>query len=307
MIERRDWLRTTGATGLSLLAASSSRADTGTKSIKRVLVYTRSAGHEHEVAKLNLGSCIVDDIMTSLGRMHGFEVDCTKDGRRFVPEMLAKYDAYFFYTTGDLTATKSADGFPPMPSEGKQTLLDAIASGKGFVGSHCATDTFHSRGEARKTQLPNERDPYISMIGGEFISHGDQQKALMGVVDDKFPGLDGVRDFEPIEEWYSLKNFQSDLHVILVQATKGMKGNDYDRPSFPATWARMHGKGRVFYTSMGHRPDIWTKPLFQNLVVGALNWATGRVDHAIPPNMVAVTPHAMTMPPLPPPKQDKKK
>ena len=31
----------------------------------------------------------------------------------------------------------------------------------------------------------------------------------------------------------------------------------------------MHGKGRVFYTSMGHREDVWDNPLFQNLLLGA--------------------------------------
>ena len=57
-----------------------------------------------------------------------------------------------------------------------------------------------------------------------------------------------------------------------------MKGEDYQRPNFPATWARMHGKGRVFYTSLGHRDDVWTNPVFQNLLVGALSWATGQVE-----------------------------
>lgn len=306
MIDRRNWLCATGATTAAFSVSPWLQAVEPLSS-KRVLVFTRSAGYQHEVVELNLGSCMVHDVFNALGKLHQFEVDCTKDGRGFLPEMLAKYDAFFFYTTGDLTAAKSADGFPPIPKEGKKALLDAIAAGKGFVGSHCAADTFHSPGDTRQAQPPKDRDPFISMLGGEFISHGDQQVATMSVVDGDFPGLRGVRDFAPKEEWYSLKNFQPDLHAILVQETKGMRGSDYERPSFPATWARMHGKGRVFYTSMGHRQDIWTKPLFQNLLVGALNWVTGRVDHAIPPNLTSVAPHAATMPPLPPPKDDKKK
>jgi uncharacterized protein len=306
MIDRRNWLRVTGAS-TAWLAANALRASEPAMPAKRILVFTRSAGHQHEVVELNLGSCIVHDIMTAMGKQYNFEMDCTKDGRVFIPETLSKYDAFFFYTTGDLAATKSADGFPPMPKEGKQALLNAIASGKGFIGSHCAADTFHSAGDARKSQSPEERDPFISMLGGEFISHGDQQAATMSVADDQFPGMHGVKDFAPKEEWYSLKNFQPDLHVILNQVTKGMKGLDYERPSYPATWARMQGKGRVFYTSMGHRQDIWTKPLFQNLLVGALNWATGRVDCNITPNLTTVAPQAMTMPPLPPPKPDKNK
>ena len=69
--------------------------------------------------------------------------------------------------------------------------------------------------------------------------------------------------FELEEEWYVLDNFAKDMHVILMQETKGMQGDVYRRPPYPATWARMHGKGRVFYTSMGHREDVWTNPIFQ--------------------------------------------
>ena len=55
------------------------------------------------------------------------------------------------------------------------------------------------------------------------------------------PGAKGLEDFQMHEEWYSLKNFAPDLHVILVQDTVGMRNLDYERPSFPATWAREHG------------------------------------------------------------------
>jgi len=87
--------------------------------------------------------------------------------------------------------------------------------------------------------------------------------------------------------------------VILIQETAGMKGSDYDRPNFPATWARNHGKGRVFYSSMGHRADVWTNPIFQNLILGALSWATGNVNADIAPNLREVTPQFATMPPAP--------
>ena len=72
-----------------------------------------------------------------------------------------------------------------------------------------------------------------------------------------------------------------------------MKGGNecYHRPNFPETWARMHGKGRVFYTSMGHREDVWENPMYQGLLLGALNWATGQVDADIKPNTSVVTPH----------------
>src|SRR5439155_26232692 len=116
-------------------------------------------------------------------------------------------------------------------------------------------------------------------------SHGDQQDATMKVVDRTFPGLAGQRDFKLKEEWYSLKNFAPDLHVILAQDNSGMRNWQYQRADFPATWARIHGKGRVFYTSMGHREDVWPNPIFQSLLLGAFTWATGQAEADLTPNI----------------------
>ena len=55
--------------------------------------------------------------------------------------------------------------------------------------------------------------------------------------------------------------------MILTQECDAMKGPMYQRKPYPETWARMEGKGRVFYTSMGHREDVWTKPEFQALAL----------------------------------------
>ncbi len=145
------------------------------------------------------------------------------------------------------------------------------------------------------------RDPYIEMLGGEFIKHGPQQvTATMKITDTKFPGLEKLGgEFEINDEWYSLKNFAEDMHVILVQETAGMKGSDYDRPNYPATWARKHGDGRVFYTSMGHRADVWTNPIFQEMLLGALSWATGNIDVELNPNIREAAPKFATMPPAP--------
>ena len=72
------------------------------------------------------------------------------------------------------------------------------------------------------------------------------------------------------------------LHVLLVQDTSTMNkawrrpGTAYDRPNYPSTWAHMYGKGRVFYTSMGHRDDVWANPVFQQVLIGGINWALGK-------------------------------
>ena len=183
-----------------------------------------------------------------------------------------------------------------MTVRGKKRLLEAVAAGKGFVGFHSATDSFHSRGKANENQT--EVDPYIAMIGGEFITHGPQQIATMRVTSPNFPGireqnLDDALDLN--EEWYALKNFAKDMHVILLQETEGMRGECYQRPPFPATWARMHGKGRVFYTSLGHRHDVWENEFVQQGIVGAFSWVMGSVDAEIPPNLERVAPKAIQL------------
>ena len=50
--------------------------------------------------------------------------------------------------------------------------------------------------------------------------------------------------------------------MILTLDTKGMSGKPYQRPPYPMTWARMEGKGRVFYTAIGDRPENWSNAIF---------------------------------------------
>jgi len=80
-----------------------------------------------------------------------------------------------------------------------------------------------------------------------------------------------------------------------VQETEGMVDECYQRPPFPATWARVQGKGRVFYTSMGHREDVWTSAAFQQIVLGGLSWVLKNVDADVTPNIQQVTPKADQM------------
>jgi len=289
-MDRRDMLRATGA---ALLTASAFPLDWvagAEKKKQKVLYFSRSAGFEHDAVKLKDGKpSISDRILTELGQKHGFEVVCTKDGRVFDGD-LDQYDAIAFYTSGDLTKPDKANT-PPMTPEGKQKLLRAIAAGKGFVGLHAATDSFHSKGPANENQT--EVDPYIAMIGGEFIVHGAQQEATIRAVSPDFPGVKKFGEVQKLnEEWYTLKNFAKDLHVILVEDNEGMKGDCYQRPPFPATWARMHQKGRVFYTSFGHRDDIWTNPDVQGIIAGGLAWAMRNVTVDVAPNIDKVTPKA---------------
>src|SRR5208337_129464 len=189
---------------------------------KKVLFFSKSSGFEHSAIKRANGEpSAAEKVLKELGAANNFEFTFTKDGSVFTPENISKYDAYFFYTTGDLT-TRGTDGNPPMTKEGKAAFLQAIQDGKGFVGVHSATDSFHSPAYASNHNgLDGDNaDPYIKMIGAEFVIHGGQQRAKMIVADKNFPGMSSVPEgFGPLEEWYSLKNFAPNLRVLLIQDT----------------------------------------------------------------------------------------
>lgn len=300
---RRRALRALGAVTVGAIAlwasvacriGSAQDAKPPAKAPKKVLLFTKSAGFEHSVIHRNgdeLG--LAEKVLIELGKKSNIEVTATKDGTVFDGD-LSQYDAFFFYTTGNLCEPGN-DKTPPMSEKGKEALLKAVHDGKGFLGSHCASDTFHTPG--KKFENQPKSDPYIAMLGGEFIQHGPQQEATTRVVSPKFPGQeDAGESFRILEEWYSLKNYSPDLHVIHVLDTDGMKSYEYDRPPYPITWARNHGNGRVFFTALGHREDVWTSERFQKMLVGALDWATGRVEANIDPNIKATAPEAMKLP-----------
>ncbi len=301
MQNRRKFLQTLAATGASAAFARNAFA-----SPKSLLVFTKSSGFEHSVVKQVDGKpSIAENAVTDICKKHGYDVHCTKDGRIFDSSDLAKFQAFFFFTTLDLTQP-GTDKNPPMSPVGKEKLLDAIHSGAGFVGSHAAADTFHTAPDPedlsnRYIAHGDNSDPYLRMLGGEFIIHGSTprlQSANVIIDDPQFPGLEGVHSPVPFtEEWYSLKDFSPDLHVIATLDTKGMAGECYQRPPYPMTWARMHGKGRVFYTALGDRPENWSDPFFLNLLDGGIRFALRDANAELSKNLLTAAPGFATIPP----------
>jgi uncharacterized protein len=258
----------------------------------QILYFTKSTRFEHSVVKQENGKpSHSENILNELGEKNGFKITTVKDGDFMTKENLAKFDIIMFYTSGDLLKPVSKDGSKPLTAEGKQAVIDAVKGGKSFIAVHNALKTFDESKEYYN-------DPYFEMLGGAGIGHGAQQKASNTLVSPKFPGTDGITGgtFEMMEEWYTNRNFAKDIHVILVHETKGMNGGLYMRPPFPATWARMYGAGRVFVTTLGHREDVWTNPLFQKLLVGGILWAGKKVEADIAPNLEQVAPQHGTMP-----------
>ena len=286
-MRRRDMLLTGGAAVLGLSTLPFGWAAAADKKKQKVLYFTRSVQFEHSVVHRegdNLSHS--EKILTELGKGAGFDVECSKDGRLFDGD-LNQYDALVFYTCGDMSQP-SVDTAPPMSAEGKKRLVEAVAAGKPFVGVHSACYWGAEAG-------PD--DPYLNMVGSRFISHGAQQEATMLVTSPTFPGAQGLgRSFRLLDEWYALSDFADDLHVVLAEDNEGMEGPMYQRPPFPSTWARQCGKGRVFYTAMGHREDVWTHSAFQQILLGGIAWALGNVEADITPNIREATPKAGQLP-----------
>ncbi len=278
----------------------------------KLLFFSKSSGFEHSVISWKAGQpSYAEKILSELGQKNNWEFTFSKDGSKFSKEYLAQFDAVFFYTTGDL-CSPGTDKEPPMSPEGKAALFEYVKDGKGFIGTHSAADTFHTDNESKKgpdryLNHGDKADAYVRFLGGEFIKHGAQQVAKNTVIDPKFPGFEKAgADFSFQEEWYSLKDFTPDIHVLTVMDAPAMKGDEYKRPAYPNTWARMEGKGRVWFTSMGHREDVWTNPTFQQILVGGIKWALGEVKAEVPANIKQAAPGAYTNPAYVEPKKPAK-
>lgn len=149
------------------------------------------------------------------------------------PAALKNYDGVIFAnTTGDL----------PLPDS--QAFIDWVKAGHGFVGTHSASDTFHGF------------RPYIEMIGGEFLSHGAQATVDCLNQDKKHAACKHLPDSWTVhDEIYLLKSFnRGTVHGLLTLDKEPNKKTPGD---FPIAWCKEFGKGRVFYTSLGHREDVW--------------------------------------------------
>ncbi|HKS38796.1 MAG TPA: ThuA domain-containing protein [Verrucomicrobiae bacterium] len=291
-----------------ILACAGALKSTAAAAPRKILFFTKSSGFEHSVISWKEGQpSHAEKVLLDLGRQNGWEFTFSKDGSKFAKKYLAQFDAVFFYTTGDL-CSPGTDNQPPMTPQGKEALFEYVRGGKGFIGTHSASDTFHTANESQKgsdryVNHGEKADPYVRFLGGEFIKHGAQQMARNKVTDPKFPGFEKLEsEFAMHEEWYSLKDFAPDIHVLTVIDAPAMKGIEYQRPAYPTTWARNEGRGRVWFTAMGHREDVWTNPLFQDILVGGIRWAIGDVNAEVPANLKETAPEAYTNPPFPEPK-----
>lgn len=181
-------------------------------------------------------------------------------------ENLKKYDAVIFAnTTGDL----------PLPDP--QAFIDWVKEGHGFAGMHSASDTFH--------KFP----PYLEMLGGEFETHKAQVSVDAINQDSGCAACKHLSaNWTVFDEIYIIKNFnRATMHGLL---TLDAHPNTKTPGDYPIAWKKEFGKGRVFYTSLGHREDVWdaetpenfkrsnpkeTAEAYQKHVLGGIRWVLG--------------------------------
>ena len=197
-------------------------------------------------------------------------------------EGLKQYDAIIFNsTTGEV----------PLPDV--DAFLAWIKSGKGFLGVHAATDTFRGH-----TPL----HAYTQMIGAEFKTHGAQVEVEIINQDSKHPACKHYpATFKVFDEIYQVNGFErSTVHGLL---TLDKHPNNKTPGDYPIAWCKQYGKGRVFYTSLGHREDVWdpnwkdgkgerknspeVAKAFQQHWLGGIKWALGLEKGSAKPQQVA--------------------
>jgi type 1 glutamine amidotransferase len=217
---------------------------------KRLLVVSVTKGFRHDSIPT------AERLLQSLAdESKAFTLDYARTDEELVAKMtvkaLAGYDGVVFAsTTGEL----------PLPD--RQGFVDWVAAGHAFVGIHSATDTYH------------EWPPFIQMIGGEFKTHGPQVKVALLVQDAKHPATRGMASpLEVFDEIYQYKSFERErVHTLLALDKHPNEGT----PGFyPLAWTRAHGKGRVFYTGLGHREDVLEASWFRKHLLGGTLWALG--------------------------------
>jgi type 1 glutamine amidotransferase len=252
LLNPMNLFKTLAVVALAVLGSAATAQD-AVPVARRLLYITHMAGFKHSAVPLS------EQVMKDLGAANGFEVVVTRDMAALEADNLKKFDGVMFNTTGELPAT----------DDQKVAFLAFVRSGKGFVGVHSATDTFYKWPE------------YGVLIGGYFDGHPWHQEVAIVVEDPKHPSTAHLpAKFTITDEIYQFKDWSRDTVRVLLRldpekvdwTKKGIKRTDKD---FAIAWTKTFGKGRVFYTALGHREDVWRDERVQKHLLGGLRWAIG--------------------------------
>jgi type 1 glutamine amidotransferase len=235
--------------------------------LKHILVISQTKGFEHDsisdamAAIYNMGkeSGLWDTMLRT-----DTELITKKDlGRN--TKTLDYYDAIVFANT---TSELDLDD-----SQKKDMMSFIKEEGKGFVGIHAAMDTNYKWPE------------YGEMIGGWFDQH--PWSTFNAPIINESPDFPAVRhfpkEFVKYDEIYQAKEWSRDkLNVLLSLDPNKL---NYDNPrvhrkdhDFAVAWAKTYGKGRVFYSTLGHTQESWNDPDIRKMYFEAIKWVLGMTE-----------------------------
>jgi type 1 glutamine amidotransferase len=245
---------------------------------KHLLILGEEKGYRHEAVSHAMAT------IERLGRESGLwsttirtdtEV-LTKKKLEYNAKNLNDFDAVLFYTGGNLE----------MDTEQKAALLSFVHDdGKGFIGVHSAAITFADWPE------------FTEMTGGFFDEHPwGTFEAPIVVEDPKFPGMQKwPQGFVLKDEIYQMKAWSRQNVRVLMRLDASKL--DLNKPAvhrkdldFVVTWAKMYGRGRVYYSTLGHVDQNWDDPRMQDMYVNAIKWAMGLVDADVTPRPAPSSP-----------------
>jgi type 1 glutamine amidotransferase len=214
----------------------------------RVLIFTKTKGFRHQ--SIEKGR----EVLASLLLSHNIQVDSTENAALFTASNLKKYDALIFLnTTGDL-----------FNEEQQQALVKYIRNGGGYVGIHASTDAEY------------DWPWYGKMAGGYFKSHPKQQEAIVMVTDKSHPSTSMLPDqWKRFDEWYDFKEVNPDIRVLARLDETSYEGGQMQN-DHPIVWYHEFEGGRVFYSGFGHTDETFKEPLFQEHIMGGIQYAIGK-------------------------------
>ena len=229
----------------------------------RVLMVTYSAGFPHEVVRRPAAGTLstAERAVAELGRRsRGFEVthvSTREDVERLTADSVRAHRAILFFTTGEL----------PIAAAVRQAIFQTVRDGGGFIGVHSATDTWYAVAA------------YRELLGGSFDGHPWHQRAAVIVEDPTHPATRHLGDaFDITDEIYQFRDWsRQHVHVLLRLDPRSVdvgRGRRRDQ-DYALSWTRLGGRGRVFYTALGHEPAVWADERFQAHLLGGIRWALG--------------------------------
>ncbi|AEG05791.1 ThuA domain-containing protein [Sinorhizobium meliloti] len=143
-----------------------------------------------------------------------------------------------------------------------KNLAAAVEGGVGIAGYHGgAGDAFRESVE------------YQFIIGGQWVAHpGNIIDYRVNVTRPDDPLMEGISDFPYTSEQYYMHVDPSN-EVLATTTFSGEHASWIEGVVMPVVWKRKHGKGRVFYSSLGHVAKEFEVPEMRTIFRRGANWA----------------------------------